>query len=101
MKIKKGDQVLITAGKDKNKSGKVMRVSPKEGKIMVEGLNLRKKHIRPRKAGEKGRIMPLASFFDVSNAKLICPKCKKATRVGYQIEGSKKQRVCKKCKEIM
>ena len=97
MKIRKGDQVLIISGKDKGRKGKVIEASPKEGRIVVEGINLRKKHMRPKKAGEKGQIVELPGPLSVSNVKLICPKCKKTTRVGYKLEGEKKYRVCKKC----
>jgi len=84
MRIKKSDTVLIISGKDRGKKGKVIKALPKENKIVVEGVNLRKKHTRPRRQGEKGQIVEIAAPFDVSNVKLICPKCKKPTRVGYR-----------------
>ena len=97
MKIKKGDQVLLISGKDKGKKGKVMNVFPKEGRIIVEGVNLIKKSVKPKKSGEKGQIVQRAGSVSVSNAKIICSKCGKAERLGYKIEGEKKYRVCKKC----
>ncbi len=97
MKIKKGDKVLIIAGKDKNKTGKVLRSFPKERKVIVEGVNLIKKRQRPKRRGEKGQIVQIAAPIDVSNVAFICSKCKKATRVGYKIKGDKKYRICKKC----
>lgn len=97
MKIIKGDKVLILRGKDKGKSGKVIKAFPKENKVVVEGLNLIKKHIKPRRQGEKGRIVELPRAIFVSNVKLICPNCQKATRVGYRFEGQNKIRYCKKC----
>ena len=97
MKIKKGDTVLIIAGKDKGKTGKVFRAFPKENKVLVEGVNLRKRHQRPRRAGEKGQIITLPAAISISNVKLICQKCGKATRVGYKVAESKKYRLCKKC----
>jgi len=97
MKIKKGDTVLIISGKDKGRKGKILEVSPKENRILVEGINLRKKHQRPRRTGEKGQIVELPAPIDIANVKLICPKCGKATRVGYKISGEKKYRICKKC----
>jgi len=101
MKIKKGDQVLIISGKYRAKKGKVLRVLPKKDKIVVEGVNIVKKHVRPKKTGEKGQIVEMPSPFHVSNVKLICSKCGKATKVGFKISGKKKCRVCKKCgKEI-
>jgi large subunit ribosomal protein L24 len=97
MKIKKGDTVLVISGKYRGKTGKVLRAFPEERKILVEGVNLIKKHQRPKRAGEKGQIIEMPSPIDVSNVKLICPKCGKATRIGYKISGGKKSRICKKC----
>ncbi|MCX6730128.1 MAG: 50S ribosomal protein L24 [Candidatus Portnoybacteria bacterium] len=97
MKIKLGDTVLIIAGKDKNKSGKVTEVFPKDNKIIVEGLNIMKKHIRPKKQGEKGQRVEVPRAIDVSNVQIVCPKCKKATRIGHKIIGQDKTRICKKC----
>ncbi len=106
VKIHKNDTVLIISGKDRGKKGKVLRAFPKEQKVLVEGVNIRKKHIRPRREGEKGQIVKTPGPISVSNVKLICPKCGKATRVGYtmksKIKNQKskilKYRVCKKCK---
>lgn len=101
MKIKKGDNVLITAGKDKGKTGKILKSLPKEGKILVEGVNLKKKHVRPRREGEKGQIVQLPAVINVSNVKIVCPKCGKAARIGYKIEKDQKSRVCKNCGQII
>jgi large subunit ribosomal protein L24 len=101
MKIKKGDTVLIISGKDRGRKGKVLKAFSKEGKILVEGLNLKRKHVRPKSEGEKGQIVQVPAPLPVSNVKLICPKCGKATRIGYKITENKKSRICKKCgKEI-
>jgi len=97
MKIKKDDTVLIISGKDRGKKGKVLRVFPKEKRILVEGVNIIKKNQKPRKTGEKGQIVQLPKPIDISNAKLICPKCQKATRIGYKIFENKKYLFCKKC----
>lgn len=97
MKIKKNDQVLITSGKDRGKKGKVLHVFPKDQKLLVEGVNMRKKHVRPKKSGEKGQIVESPSPLTVSNVKLICPKCGKSSRVGSKIIDKKKYRMCKKC----
>lgn len=97
MKIKKGDQVVVISGKYRGKKGKVVRAFPKEDKVMVEGVNIVKKHVRPRKSGEKGQIAETFAPLHVSNVKLICPKCRKSTRIGYRIDGDKKYRICKKC----
>ena len=99
MKIKKGDIVLIISGKDKGKKGKVVESLPKKGRISVEGANLVKKNVRPKKSGEKGQIVSMPALFSVSNVKIICSKCGKAARIGYKKEGEKKYRICKKCKQ--
>lgn len=97
MKIRKDDQVLIISGKDRGRHGKVLSVFPKEQKVRVEGVNIRKKHVRPRRPGEKGQIVQMPAPLSVSNVKLICSKCGKPTRVGYKVVGGKKYRLCKKC----
>lgn len=106
MNIKKNDRVKILTGKDKNKSGKVLQVSRKDGRVSVEGLNLLIKHLRPSREGEKGQRIEFPAFINVSNVALICSKCGKATRVAHKIVKSesgksKKFRVCKKCSEII
>jgi large subunit ribosomal protein L24 len=98
MKIKKGDLVKMIAGKDRGKTGKVLRVFREEKKITVENLNTVKKHNRPKREGEKGQRVEIPRKVTVSNAMLICPKCNKSTRIGYEISGETKHRVCKKCK---
>jgi len=99
MKIKKGDNILVIAGKDKGKTGKVIKAIPRKLKVLVEGINMKKKHVRPKREGEKGQVVELPSALNISNVKLICPKCGKATRVGYKMEKESKKRVCKKCKQ--
>ena len=98
MKIKKGDEVVVISGKYKGKKGKVLKVLPKEGKLIVEGVNIIKKHMRPRREGEKGEIVHKPAPVFASKVMLICPKCKKSTRIGYEIKEGKKYRICKKCK---
>ncbi len=97
MKIKKDDKILIISGKDRGKSGQIMHAFPKDKQVIVEGFNLRKKHVKPKKQGEKGQIIEFPAPISVSNVKLICPKCSKATRVGIVKEEKAKKRVCKKC----
>lgn len=115
MKIKKNDTVLIISGKDRGRTGKVLGVSKENNKIIVEGINIKKKHVKPKKQGEKGQIVQVPAFMDASNTKVVCPKCNKAVRVGYKSEegssavrqgslqaGSKqakKYRFCKKCNQ--
>ena len=98
MNIKKGDKVLILKGRDKGKSGKVLRVRTAEGKIIVEGLNLVKKNAKAKKQGEKGQIISTSAPITVSKVMLICSTCGKPTRVSSRITGDKKERICKKCK---
>jgi len=101
MKIKKGDTVLVITGKDRGKKGKVLHVMPKEGRVSVEGVNLLKKHISPQQQKQqkgqqkKGQVVEFPAPIDVSNVKLFCPKCSKATRIG----SAEKQRTCKKCNQ--
>jgi large subunit ribosomal protein L24 len=97
MKIIKGDTVLVISGKYRGKKSKILRTFPKERKVLVEGINLAKKHRKPKRTGEKGQIIELPQPVDISNVKLICQKCVKATRVGYKMIGQKKIRICKKC----
>ena len=103
MKIKTGDKVKITAGKDAGKTGKVLQVFPKRKLASIEGRNLLIKHMRPRKEGEKGQRIEFPAPLNISNLSLVCPKCGKATRVGFEInkENKKKNRICKKCKQII
>jgi len=97
MKLKKSDQVLIISGKDKGKKGKILKVFPEENRILVEGVNIRKKHQRPRKSGEKGQIIEMPASVSASSAKLICSGCGKAARMGYKITEKDRYRICKKC----
>ena len=102
MKIKSKDKVKILAGKDRGKEGKVTKVIPRENKVIVEGVNIVKKHIKTRKKGEKGQKITVASPIDASNVALLCPKCGKQTRVGYLLlESGEKHRTCKKCKQTI
>lgn len=99
MKLKKGDTVLIMTGKDRGKKAKILKAYPKEGKILVEGINMVKKHQKPRKQGEKGQIVLMPRPINVSNAKLICPRCGKPSRIGFNVNQKGKVRICKKCRQ--
>ncbi|MFH1877920.1 MAG: 50S ribosomal protein L24 [Candidatus Omnitrophota bacterium] len=100
--IKKNDTVKILAGKDRGKSGKVLKVNPSEGRVIVQGVNFSKKHTRRRKQDEQGGIIHREAPITVSNLAVICKGCNRATRVGMDIlsDGSK-VRYCKKCKEVL
>lgn len=95
--VKTGDTVVILNGRDRGKKGKVMTVSPSEGKVIVEGLNIVSKHVKPRKMGEQGGIIKAESAIYASKVQLVCPKCGKPTRVGHVVKDGKKMRACKKC----
>ena len=97
MNIKKDDKVVVLSGKDKGKQGKVLVADPKAGKVIVEGVNVATKHQKARKQGEEGGIIKVETPIYASKVQLVCPKCGKATRVGYALDGDKKVRVCKKC----
>ena len=98
MKIKKGDKVKVLQGKDSGQTGKVERVFCKENKVLVEGVNVYKKHQKPRGEGQTGGIVSLSRPLLVSKVALICPKCNQTTRVGSQTDKKEKFRICKKCK---
>ena len=96
--VKKGDEVVVINGKNRGKRGKVMQVSPKEGKVIVEGVNVVTKHVKPRQMGEPGGLIKAESALYADKVQLICPKCGKPTRVGHDVDkNGKKVRVCKKC----
>ena len=95
--VKTGDTVMVINGKDRGKTGKVMQVSPSEGKVIVGGINIVSKHVKPRQMGEAGGIIKAESALYAEKVQLVCPKCGKPTRVGHVIDGDKKLRVCKKC----
>ena len=97
MKIRKGDTVQVLSGNDKGKTGEVLEVIPKTSKVVVKGVNIRKKHVKPRKQGEEGGIIPVECAINSSKVNVVCPKCGKATKIGYSIEKDEKVRVCKKC----
>ena len=97
MKVKKNDTVLVLTGKDSGKTGKVLRAMPSDNRVVVEGVNVQKKHKRARSAQETSGIVEQAGPIDASNVLVICPVCGKATRVSYAVVDGKKVRICKKC----
>ena len=97
MRIKKNDNVVMLSGKDRGKTGKVSVVLPGAGKVVVEGLNLIKRHVRARKQGQKGQIVSKERAVSASSVALVCKSCGKPTRVGYKVTGESKVRICKKC----
>ena len=102
MSLKKGDQITVLAGKDRGKKGKILKVFPKEARILVEGINFLKVYARPSQQNPKGGIIQVEGRLSRSKVKLVCPKCSKPTRIGYQfLADGTKQRTCKKCNEII
>ena len=96
--VRKDDMVVILSGKDKGKKGKVLETSPKEQKLIVEGVNMVTKHVKPRRQGETGGIVKVEGAFYACKAMLVCPSCGKATRVAHKVlEDGTKMRACKKC----
>ena len=95
--VKTGDNVMIISGKDKGQTGKVLQVSPSEGKVIVEGRNMVTKHVKPRRQGEQGGIVKAEGAMYASKVQVVCPKCGKTTRVGHVVKDGKNIRVCKKC----
>ena len=98
--VKSGDKVVVINGKDRGKQGKVLQVSPSEGKVIVEGINIVTKHVKPKKMGEQGGLVKAESALYADKVQLVCPKCGRPTRVGHaaKADGKKdKKRICKKC----
>lgn len=98
MRIKKGDKVKIIAGKDKGRKGVVERVYPKVKKLLIQGINIYKKHIKKNEKMPQGGVVEVPRPLGSAKVMLICPKCGKTTRLGYEIVKERKYRVCKKCK---
>ncbi len=100
--VKTGDTVVIISGRDKGEKGKVIAVSPKEKKVIVEGRNMVSKHVKPKKAGQEGGIVQAESAIYACKVQPYCKNCKKPVRVGHNIlANGKKERVCKKCGEAL
>jgi large subunit ribosomal protein L24 len=106
--IKKDDMVRVMAGKDRGKEGRVVRVSPSRGRVMVDGVALAKKHMRAsgkRSTGgqqlQQGGIIDAEMFVDISNVQIVCKTCNRPTRVGHRIEGDRKLRICRRCESVL
>ncbi len=98
LKIRKGDRVRVLTGKDRGKEGEVMRALPRDRKLIVDGVNVAKKHQRPTRATQQGGIIDKDMPIPVANVALVCPSCGKPTRVGYKFDkAGQKTRVCRRC----
>ena len=101
LNIRKGDNVLVLAGKDRGKTGTVISASPKSKKLVVMGVNIQKKHLKAKSAQQKGGIIDQNGPIDVSNVMIVCDKCNKATRIAHKEVDGKSARVCKKCDAVI
>lgn len=100
--VKTGDTVIILNGKERGKKGKILAVSPQEGKVIVEGRNMVSKHVKPRKAGDQGGIVKAEGAMYACKVQVVCPRCGKPTRVSHKIyEDGTKERICAKCGEAL
>lgn len=101
MKLKKGDKVVVTAGKDKGREGKIEKTYPKEKKVLLAGINVYKKHLKRRDEKNPGGIIEISKPLPVSNVSLLCPKCSQPTRIGYKVTKRSKKRICRKCLKLI
>jgi len=100
--VKTGDTVIILSGKERGKQGKILAVSPAEGKVIIEGRNMVSKHVKARKMGEQGGIIKAESAIYACKVQVVCPRCGKPTRVSHKIyEDGTKERICAKCGEAL
>lgn len=102
MKIKKRDNVMIIKGRDRDQKGRVLRALADKNRVVVEGVRVTKKRIKPRREGEKGQTVEVPQSVHVSNVALVCPQCGEQTKVGYRGQGAKqKKRICRKCEKTI
>lgn len=100
MKLRKSDNIIVLAGKDKGKKGSITRILPATGKVVVEGVNIAKRHTKPSNKQPRGGILEITMPLPSAKVALICPHCKKPTRIGYTL-GKTKQRICRKCQQVI
>lgn len=98
-RIRKGDNVQVLQGRDAGRRGVVEYVVPSTGRVVIDGVNVCKRHAKPRSIGQPGGIIDFNAPLDISNVMLVCPACDKPTRVGFQVDGDRKWRYCRKCNE--
>lgn len=99
MKFKKGDEVAVTAGKDKGKTGKIEKVFPSENLVVITGINMYKRHLKARDPKRPAGIIDIIKPISVGNIALVCPKCHEQTRAGFVFEDGGKKRICRKCEQ--
>jgi large subunit ribosomal protein L24 len=101
MKLHIGDQVQVKSGKDKGKKGKVERVLPKLNKVVVAGINMSKRNVKPQSTTKQGGIIDIVKPISVGNISFVCPKCNLPSRIGFVVKNNEKNRFCKKCNQIV
>ncbi|HUS60402.1 MAG TPA: 50S ribosomal protein L24 [Nevskiaceae bacterium] len=101
MKLKKDDRIVVIAGKDKGAKGKIEKMFPRLGKVLIPGINVYKKFVKSQGEGKPGGIVDIAKPLPVANVVLLCPKCGQKTRIGYRISKEGKNRICKKCQAVV
>lgn len=101
MKLRLKDKVMVLAGRDKGKSGEVTKVFPKLDAVIVDGVNVVKRHTKPSNKNPRGGILDLTKPIKTSKVGLVCPNCGKTTRIGYQVKGDNKERICRKCGKVV
>ncbi|MFI5240246.1 MAG: 50S ribosomal protein L24 [Candidatus Saccharimonadia bacterium] len=101
MKLKRKDTVMMMAGRDKGKTGEITRVIPTTNSIIVEGLGIVKRHTKPSNKNPRGGILEVARPISSAKVALVCPNCKKPTRIGYTIKNDNKERICRKCQVVV
>jgi len=101
MKFKIGDQIIVVRGKDKGRKGKIQKVLAKKNKVLVPGINIYKKHLKPQGEGKPGGIVDKIFPLPVENVAFWCAKCNQKTRIGWQTSKGEKHRICKKCGSII
>lgn len=101
MKLKRNDKIIVTKGRDKNKEGTITRILPKIQAVIVEGVNITKRHTKVSKTTPKGGIVEIAQPMLVHKVALICPTCKKPTKIGYKTTAKQKERFCRKCQAVI
>jgi large subunit ribosomal protein L24 len=101
MKFKKGDQIIVTLGKDKGRKGKIEKIFPKDGVVLIPGINMYKRHMKKRDDKNPGGIIDKSRPIAVSKIALLCPKCNQMTRIGYIVTKDEKTRICRKCEQAL
>lgn len=101
MKLRKNDEVIVVRGKNKGKKAKIDKVFPKEGKVLLPGINQYKRHIKKKREGEQSEIKTITKPVNWANVAFICPHCQQKSRIGFKEEKGEKKRVCKKCNKTL